>query len=383
MPNVSLRRKEKVVIGREGIDQLLEILKKSGYRTIAPAVESGAIVLKDVDTAADLPIGWRDQQSAGKYALEKDGRDFLFGYVLGPHSWKRYLYPPKELIWQGQKTGQGVELDRARIESLPQAFLGVRPCELHAISILDRVFDTRDYVDPSYESRRKGAFIVAVNCTRPGGTCFCASMNTGPGVNGAFDIALTELQEKDGYTYLSEAGSQRGAKVLTKVKHRRALENEIDLAKRLIEQASDEMGRSLPTASLKWTLSESYEDPRWDEVAKRCLACGNCTMVCPTCFCHTLEDSTSLNKESTERTRRWDSCFTRDFSYMHGGSVRLSSKSRFRHWLLHKLCTWEEQFGTAGCVGCGRCITWCPVGIDIREAAKTIVQAKHMPVDKQ
>ena len=127
------------------------------------------------------------------------------------------------------------------------------------------------------------------------------------------------------------------------------------------------MGRSLDQEGLKELLYENRNHPRWDDVADRCLSCANCTMVCPTCFCTTVEDSTDLTGDTAERVRRWDSCFTMDFSYIHGGAVRKSVKSRYRQWMTHKLGTWQDQFGSSGCVGCGRCITWCPVGIDITE----------------
>ena len=125
------------------------------------------------------------------------------------------------------------------------------------------------------------------------------------------------------------------------------------------------MGRSLDTDGLKELLQGNPNHPRWDDVAARCLTCANCTMVCPTCFCTTVEDHTDLTGADRRAGRKWDSCFTLDFSYIHGGSVRNRSKSRYRQWMTHKLASWIDQFGTSGCVGCGRCITWCPVGIDI------------------
>jgi sulfhydrogenase subunit beta (sulfur reductase) len=125
------------------------------------------------------------------------------------------------------------------------------------------------------------------------------------------------------------------------------------------------MGRQMDTNGLKELLQGNPTHKQWDDVAARCLTCANCTMVCPTCFCTTVEDHTDLTGQTAERVRRWDSCFTLDFSYIHGGSVRTETKSRYRQWMTHKLASWIDQFGTSGCVGCGRCITWCPVGIDI------------------
>ncbi|NJL33712.1 MAG: sulfite reductase subunit A, partial [Chloroflexaceae bacterium] len=112
-------------------------------------------------------------------------------------------------------------------------------------------------------------------------------------------------------------------------------------------------------------LKHNLEHKRWEQVAERCLSCANCTMVCPTCFCSTVEDTTALDGSHAERWRKWDSCFTVDFSFIHGGTVRRETRTRYRQWMTHKLAAWIDQFGTSGCVGCGRCIVWCPVGIDI------------------
>ena len=136
------------------------------------------------------------------------------------------------------------------------------------------------------------------------------------------------------------------------------------------------MGRSLQTSGLKELLYRNSESPRWDAVAQRCLSCANCTLVCPTCFCSTIEDLTDLAGQEAERIRKWDSCFTTDFSYIHGGSVRATPRSKYRQWMMHKLAYWLDQFGTSGCVGCGRCITWCPVGIDITEEARVIRESE-------
>ncbi len=248
----------------------------------------------------------------------------------------------------------------------------MRACEINAIAIQDRVFVEGPYPDVSYATRRRDAFIVAVNCGQAGGTCFCVSMNTGPKADFGFDLALTELLDAGRHAFLVEIGSEAGAEVLNAVPHRMASNADIAEADAVVARTASQMGRALETDGIKELLLGNLNHPRWDEVAGRCLTCGNCTMVCPTCFCTTVEDHSDLAGVSAERVRKWDSCFTMDFSYIHGGSVRKAARSRYRQWMTHKLATWFDQFGTSGCVGCGRCITWCPVGIDITEEAAAI-----------
>ena len=133
------------------------------------------------------------------------------------------------------------------------------------------------------------------------------------------------------------------------------------------------MGRTMDTTGIKELLYRNYEHPRWDNVADRCLTCANCTMVCPTCFCSTVEDTTDLTGDHAERWRLLGLLFHNGvLLYRAAAAVRKTARSRYRQWMTHKLATWIDQFGTSGCVGCGRCITWCPVAIDITEEVRAI-----------
>jgi formate hydrogenlyase subunit 6/NADH:ubiquinone oxidoreductase subunit I len=252
--------------------------------------------------------------------------------------------------------------------------LGVRACELHALAVQDKVFLRGSCANPVYRSGRADLFIMAVNCGQAGGTCFCDSMQTGPQATSGFDVALTEVLRDGRHYFFVEVGTERGAEVLRNIPHREATQEENATAAHIVAETARHMGRSMNTTGIKELLYRNYEHPRWDNVAARCLTCANCTMVCPTCFCTTVEDVTDLTGEHAERWQKWDSCFTMDFSYIHGGSVRATPRSRYRQWLTHKLATWIDQFGSSGCVGCGRCITWCPVGIDITEEVRAIRQ---------
>jgi ferredoxin len=360
------------VIERDVLQSVIGSLAKRGYRVIGPTVREGAIVYDTVAQLDDLPVGWTDRQDAGRYRIERRGDAALFGYAVGPHSWKRFLHPPIERLWRARREGNGFSVTEDDEAEEPLAFIGVRACELSAISIQDRVFLTGQYLDKSYKIRRDRAFIIAVNCSQASGTCFCVSVDAGPKVEAGFDLALTELIQEGRHLLVMEVGSIAGADLVRDLPHRPTTAEEIAAAERVVARTMSQMGRTLETKGLKELLQANPNHPRWDEVAERCLTCGNCTNVCPTCFCTTIDDTTDLSGTTAERMRRWDSCFTLDFSYIHGGSVRSSARSRYRQWMTHKLAHWIDQFGTSGCVGCGRCISWCPVGIDITEEAAAI-----------
>ncbi len=368
-----------LIIKHQHFDSLLATLKQRGYRVVGPTVQDGALVYDELTSADDLPAGYTDEQAPGTYRLKKSGDKALFGFTLGAQSWKRFLHPPTVRLLGGKRNGDTFEIREEKTAQPPYAFIGVRSCELHAIGILDRVFLNGNYVDPTYAAHRKNTFVVAVNCTQAGGTCFCASMNTGPRATAGFDLALTEFVDPNRHFFVVEVGSERGAEILRDLPHEQAGEGEKARVERGVAQTIAQMGRTMDTKNIKELLYRNYDHPRWNDVADRCLSCANCTMVCPTCFCTTVEDITDLTGDHSERWRKWDSCFTMDFTYIHGGSIRATTRSRYRQWLVHKLATWIDQFGTTGCVGCGRCITWCPVGIDITEEVKAIRETRRSP----
>ncbi|MBZ0306715.1 MAG: 4Fe-4S dicluster domain-containing protein [Anaerolineae bacterium] len=364
------------ILEREDFQNLIDVLSADGYRVIGPTLGEGAVVYDDLISVGQMPVGWTDIQEGGRYRLEKRDDDALFGYHNSPQSWKRYLHPPSVRLWKAQHTDDGFTVHHEPVEAPRMAFIGVRSCDLHAIAIQDKVFMQSGYVDPTYQSRREKIFIVAVNCGQAGGTCFCMSMNTGPKADAGFDLALTEIVESRQHYFVVEVGSEKGQDILQQIPHRPAKDSEVKAAENLLKKVSKQMGRTLETDQMREILFRNYENARWDNVANRCMACANCTMVCPTCFCTTVQDVTDLSGGTAERVRQWDSCFTMDFSYIHGGSIRYSQKSRYRQWMTHKLATWFDQFGSAGCVGCGRCITWCPVGIDITEEMAAIRESE-------
>ncbi len=364
--------RQPVVIEPPALQTLVSVLRERGFTVLGPTVSSGAIVHAELASADALPAGWTDEQDGGSYRLVRRADDAVFAYNAGPQSWKSALFPATLRLFKARRGPDG----GIAIEEPPPppryAFIGVRSCDLHAIAIQDRVFLGDRHVDHDYEARRRDAFIVAVNCAKAGGTCFCVSMGTGPRAGEGFDLALTELLDADGHRFLVEVGSERGADVLAELEQRPAGDDDEWRAEEVVAATAASMGRTLDTDGIRELLYENAENPRWEEVSQRCLTCGNCTLACPTCFCSTVEDVTDLSATEAERTREWDSCFTLGHSYIHGGSVHASGRSRYRQWMTHKLASWIDQFGSSGCVGCGRCITWCPVAIDITEEAAAI-----------
>ncbi|HYW03974.1 MAG TPA: 4Fe-4S dicluster domain-containing protein [Gammaproteobacteria bacterium] len=360
------------VIGREGLDRLIGLLAARGYRVIGPLLRDGAIVYDEVTSSDDLPRGWTDEQEAGHYRVKPRDDPALFGYVVGPHSWKRFLFPPRQRLFGVRCTDAGLAFEPGEEQHERFAFLGVRACELAALAIQDRVFAGGAHADPGYRRRRESSLVIAVNCGEAHATCFCLSMGSGPEVRGGHDLVLTEVLDGDSHYFTLAAGSDAGGEILAALTAQEATPDQQAAAAAVPERARRQMGRRLETDGLRELLLDNLEHPRWDEVAARCLSCGNCTQVCPTCFCSAVEDVPDISGDGAARERRWDSCFSLDFSHLTGGSIRGDIRSRYRQWMTHKLATWHDQFDTAGCVGCGRCITWCPVGIDITEEAAAI-----------
>ena len=357
-------------IDRPGLQGLIDALARRFAKVLAPVLRDGSVVFDEVKRVEELPAGWRDVQSPGAYRLEqtRDGR--WFGVVHGPESLKRQVFVPRETLLQVTiEDGQGAFTATPTLPDAPRvAVLGVRPCDVAGLRAQDRIFLEDRYPDPYYAARRSGLFVVAVNCTRSVSTCFCTSMGTGPEAVSGFDLSLTEMNEG----FIARSGSPAGEEVLASLALPPAADALCELERWDIEECARSIHRRMDTSDLPGLLYENLDHPRWEEVAKRCLSCGNCTMVCPTCFCHDEIDEPGLDGKRSDRVRVWDSCFNRDHAQVHGHNFRPHIADRYRQWLTHKLASWIDQFGSSGCVGCGRCITWCPVGIDLVEEMAAI-----------
>jgi ferredoxin len=340
----------------EQLQALIDHLAAEGFRVLGPLVRDEAVVYDDIET---LPVGWGDEQAPGRYRLRERGDESRFGYNLGPSTWKQFLFPPEEAIFRASND----EFISLRETPDKMAFIGVRGCELAAIAIQDRVF-LGEQADPGYAARREQLFIVGVNCSQAAASCFCSSSGDGPAVGAGADLVITELQPEDPY-YLVAATTEAGERVLAALGGDPAAEGAQAEIETALQATRAQMTRCLDFDGLADDLLGTLDHPHWEHIADRCLACGNCTQVCPTCFCNTTHEDVDPATLDTTHLRRWDSCFTAGHSYTAGGLTHDSIRSRYRQWLTHKLASWEQQFGTSGCTGCGRCVSWCPVGIDI------------------
>lgn len=354
------------------LQALIDTLLAAGFSCIGPQVRDGAIIYDVLTQAALLPWGIRAHQAPGEYRLEVLDKKQAFSWANGPQAIKPILFKPSETVWKVARNSEGkLEFNPTAATETPVAIIGARACDLAAMTIQDKVFLAKDKTDVRYKQRRESLFVVAVNCTYSSSNCFCVSAGTGPNITQPFDLLMTEL---DG-GFVIKSGSERGSAILATLNLNLAANHQNEDAIQAVDLAAKMQTKRIPLNNkreLRDLLFANLNHARWDDVAERCLSCGNCTSVCPTCFCHSETDKPSLDGTSSEHQREWDSCFTAGHSELGGKPIREETKQRYRQWLTHKVGSWFDQFGTSGCVGCGRCSTWCPVGIDITEELAAI-----------
>lgn len=359
---------------RTALQSLLDVVAARGYQCVGPTLQDHTIRYQPINSVNQLPEGLHDQQQPGQYRLTQTDDPRYFAWANGPQGLKPFVFASEEVLWRSKRLENGsLQFNQPRAAKNKVAVLGVRACDIAALYIQDKHFLQNQYKDPYYASRRQQLVIIAVNCTHPADTCFCASTGDGPHAAYGYDIALTELA--DGY--LIEARSQFGREVLQQLPLGPATAEQMSAAESAVTNAAQQQ-RRLPSRNLNQALFANLEHAQWDDIAGRCLSCGNCTSVCPTCFCHSETEHPVLDGRLSEHRRQWDSCFTAGHSHIHGITIRANTGQRYRQWLTHKLGSWHDQYGRSGCVGCGRCISWCPVGIDIT-AEVSIICAGDKP----
>ena len=360
------------------LDDLVAALRVGGRRVIAPVIEDGALKLSEIEHATELPFGWTVTSEPGLVRLGRRADDDprarrAFDHGTAWSGIKPWTFPSRVDALSVETRDDGsLAVHVQAPPAAPLAVIGARACDLAALAVHDRVLADGPAVDPDYAARRSDLLIVAVECAFATSTCFCPSMGTGPEVTTGADVVLAEV---DG-GFVARADSPAGERLLAGLDLAPAGQDRVELAVEQVAATRASMGIAVETDGLHDRLLANLDHPRWDAIAERCLACANCTLVCPTCFCTGTTITSDLDGRESSAIRAWDSCFTAGFAQVAGGgSFRPEHRDRYRQWLTHKFGTWWDQFGRSGCVGCGRCIAWCPVGIDVRDELNLIAGA--------
>ncbi|MCU7923960.1 MAG: 4Fe-4S dicluster domain-containing protein [Candidatus Thiodiazotropha sp. (ex Dulcina madagascariensis)] len=361
-------------LARNRLQELFDAVTQTGYRMLGPVARDGAIQFAEMTSVEQLAPGLINEQQPGQYRLRQGEGERLFDWNHGPQGIKPHCFSPGEILWSEQ--GDPLRFQPHLPEHAPIALVGVRACDLAALAIQDKHFLNADAPDPHYRQRRGQLLLIGVDCAHSAETCFCASTGDGPALDGGYDIGISELDEG----FLLWPGNDKGQAITARLTLQPADDRQLESMLQMSSQAAQEQQRSLPQPSELRRLYRRLEHSHWQDVADRCLACGNCTAVCPTCFCYDTRHEMSLDGANARMVRRWDSCFSAGHSNMAGLLVRDDTLLRYRQWLTHKLAGWQEQQGRIGCTGCGRCISWCPVGIDLTQEAAAVLREGSVDV---
>ena len=367
-------------ITKNDLQTLLDILNQS-YQCVGPSVSEQTLIYSSISKLSQLPLGYTDQQKPGEYHLlhNTDCKDF-FSITTGAQGVKPWLFKAQEKLWTVSKQDGRIQFNSQLTDDKPLAILGLRACDLAALKLQDQHFLQQQFQDPYYAGHRDNLFIIAVNCHRSTETCFCVSTGDGPEIKEAYDLLLTELE----HDFIIQSGSSAGQDVLDVLAQQVTLKTVTEqqaLEKQQRLNAAAQQSRALPDRPIAQLLSHRLNHQQWNKIAERCLSCGNCTMVCPSCFCHSEYDEPELDLQTSHHFRQWDSCFTTEHSYIAGFHFRKETRQHYRQWLTHKFAFWHEQYGRSGCTGCGRCISWCPVAIDVTEELAVLCQESSCHVD--
>lgn len=319
--------------------------------------------LKDLMDAGDLfaPVQLTEGVSVFK-KIDHPGEVSL-SQLVPQKSAKEVFFPQSEVMFHYQIAGnQGATVSEQKIER-ERILLGARPCDIEAIAIIEKVFTGEDYTDVYFLEKRKKTTIITLSCNHPLTTCFCASTGGGPFRREGSDLFLTDLAQ----SYLVELLTEKGQTFSKNRFFRKASLQEIDTVRELDAKARKKVNGSIPVEGIEKQLDLMVESPFWDRIHEKCIGCGVCTFLCPTCHCFDITDEAAPLKG--ERVRNWDSCLFPVYSLETSGhNPRPTGRERTRQRLMHKFNYYPKNFGRMACVGCGRCILYCPVQFDIREA---------------
>jgi ferredoxin len=280
---------------------------------------------------------------------------------------KEVFFPQSEIMFRYEKAGKQHQVTSTEGVERKRVILGARPCDIHAVSLIDHVFSGKEYTDIYYANKRKATTIIGMACDHPLSTCFCTSMNGGPFSREGSDLFLIDLGE----AYLVELLTEKGTAFSQNKFLKKAESNDLNLGREIEEKASKKMDASVPVEGIEKRLDQMVESPFWEKVQEKCIGCRVCTYLCPTCHCFDIVDEALTNKG--QRVRNWDSCLSSLYSLETSGhNPRPTNRERTRQRIMHKFNYFPKNFDRIACVGCGRCILYCPANFDIRQTIKEI-----------
>ena len=329
-------------------DELLRIVKKVGaeFNVFAPVRVEDNVLFKSL----------------------APGEEPLLTFANTKNAPKGVFFPRTEVMIRYVRTPKGTVLKGVELEARDAVLFGVRPCDARSFVLLDLLFDQDKYKDPYYIAKREKATVVTLACTPvPYTACFCTSVGGGPVDGTGSDVLVTDIGDAYLVEFLTPKG-ERLVKYFGEAKATAEAENKKETA---AKEAIEQIKSVIPAREVKPILDVSFDHPFWDTIHKRCLACGTCTYLCPTCHCFDISDE--MKYDDGRRLRNWDSCmfplFTKETS---GHNPRPTQKERWRQRVMHKFKYYVDNFNAVACVGCGRCVMYCPVNIDIRKIVEDI-----------
>ena len=356
-----LRKEKFYLIEGDAAKQIIDGIP-SNYKIIGPVRDRWVVKYANIESSGELAVGLSTIEDRGHYELKETG-DPRLANAKPMNSPKPFTHLAREVLLRVSRDEQNNNIFETQPAELTrQAFFGIRPCDVKGMQVMDLVF-SRQFRDQSYDNRRRENIIIALNCFEPGANCFCSTFDTGPTLNDGFDLCLSSIDSG----YLVEVGTDIGAKIIARADIKPADQDALDQLDRQSTKARSSMPKAFNLEKAVKILDENYNHPYWEQPSERCLSCSNCINICPTCYCYQITDKSNITLTESIRTRTWDACQNQEFAAVNSGNFRPNRVDRLRQWVYHKLNWTIEQYGQAGCVGCGRCVTWCPTRIDITE----------------
>ena len=333
------------VLAKKNLAKFISKLVKE-YDVFAPVKKEEGILFSKIDKADDMYPSYSNTKN----------------------SVKEFLLPQLEELFRFAKKGNSNEIIDVKEKKRRSLLFGVRPCDGKAVAMLDKVF-LENIPDSYYKSRLENTFVIGMACDTPLQTCFCTSVGGGPFSTEGLDALFVELEEK----YLIIPVTKQCEKLF--VHFDNASKEDIKEAEKLKKNAEKRLKPVFEIEGIKEKLDEMFESSIWDEIYQKCIKCGICTYLCPACHCFDVQDETIGEKGC--RVRNWDSCMFPKFTlHASGHNPRPTQKERWRQRIMHKFNYLKENTGLYGCVGCGRCVEYCPVNLDIRKVIRDILESK-------